>query len=126
MRYLIDQNLSRAVVVRLADAGHDAVHLRDYGMQQADDETILARARDEERVLISADTDFGELLARQGCLRPSVILFRPGQGRHPRELAELLLDNMETVGAAVEAGSVVVFARNRIRVRSLPLPPAHP
>jgi predicted nuclease of predicted toxin-antitoxin system len=62
MRFLIDNNLSPKLADLLADAGHDASHVRDLGLGSANDEVVLDRARLENRILISADTDFGTCL----------------------------------------------------------------
>ena len=58
MRFLIDNALSPSLAEGLRSAGHDAIHIR----QAATDETVLARAARENRILISADADFGTLL----------------------------------------------------------------
>ena len=71
MRFLVDQCLSAELAQVLADAGHDVTHLRDLGMQRAKDPQVLELARAEDRVLLSADTDFGALLARTAATRPS-------------------------------------------------------
>jgi predicted nuclease of predicted toxin-antitoxin system len=66
VKFPIDNNLSPLLADALKAAGHDAVHLRDLGMQAATDRVFLEHARANERILVSADTDFGGLLARSG------------------------------------------------------------
>lgn len=75
MRFLIDNALSPALAEGLRQAGHDAVHVRLYGMERAEDSEIAARAEAEDRVVVTADIDFGTLHAFGGGSRPSVILF---------------------------------------------------
>ena len=121
MRFLIDNNLSPVLADELKTAGHDAVHVRDYGLQAATDQVVLAQARGESRVLISADTDFGTLLAREGADRPSIMLIRRLTGRRAIEQATIILANLDVVSEDLDSGAVVVLTDEWVRVRRLPI-----
>lgn len=121
MRFLVDNALSPRLAFGLNDAGHDAVHVRDRGLQSADDVTLLELAAAEQRVLISEDTDFGTLLALSTFTRPSIVLFRHMLDRSARELQRVLLNNLGSVESELDKGAIVVIEPERIRIRRLPI-----
>lgn len=121
MRFLVDAALSPKVADALRRSGVDATHVRNLGLQAADDETILRQAARENAVLISADTDFGALLAVRQEIKPSVILFRTALPRRPADQAAFLLANLPAIHDLLERGAIVVFEEARIRVRCLPI-----
>ncbi len=122
MKFLIDNNLSPLLAEGLKAAGHDAVHLRDLGMQAESDPVVLQRAQTDERVLVSADTDFGGLLSRSRATGPSILLIRRLTGRRAAEQSAIILANLDQIAEDLTAGAVVVISDDRIRIRRLPMP----
>ena len=120
MRFLVDNAISPVVVEGLNKAGHDARHVRDFNMQSASDMEIFKRAANENRILISAETDFSALLALWHQKKPSLILLRHPRKR-PESQLELLLANLPTIEKSLKQGNIVVLEATRIRVRSLPI-----
>ena len=120
MRFLADENIPRAVVDGLRSEGHDAAWIRRDSLER-DDTQVLDRATAEDRILITADTDFGEIVFRLRRPAPSgVILLR---------LSGLPAVQAETLSEALANrddwhGRFSVVTDDRIRVR--PLPPATP
>lgn len=124
MRFLIDSALSPEVARLLCDAGHDAVHVREYGLHAAEDAVIVERAELEDRVLVSADTDFAALLAVARKAKPSFILFREPDVIRARDYVARILESLPMLTSELEAGCVVVFRHGRVRLRSLPISPS--
>lgn len=121
MRLLVDNALSPVLAELLRIAGHDAVHVREIGLQHADDEEIFERATADDFIIISADTDFGTLLARRSVSKPSLMLFRGEGSRRPEALSALILSNLAQLTDALAAGCIVTFEPARLRVRPLPV-----
>lgn len=87
----------------------------------ASDQEILARADDDERVVLSADSDFGTLLAVGNLSKPSFILLRSADHLAPRQHADLVLAHLPQVDEDLAAGAIVTIAHLRVRLRSLPI-----
>jgi predicted nuclease of predicted toxin-antitoxin system len=122
MRFLVDANLSPRVAATLSSAGFESSHVADVGLLTAADQVILDYAAANGLVIISADTDFGELLAlSRGAVRPSVVLLRSADRLTPGQQAALLGANLPVVADDLKTGALVTIARGRVRVRSLPI-----
>ncbi|WP_425392957.1 DUF5615 family PIN-like protein [Ekhidna sp.] len=120
MKFLIDNALSPRIAEYLSKIGHDALHVRDIKMAKASDEEIFKRAFNEDRIIISADTDFGFLLAHWDQQKPSVILFRKGIEVEPSRQIDLLLSNLENISNLLVEGHMIIFEPEKIRTRKLP------
>jgi predicted nuclease of predicted toxin-antitoxin system len=119
LKLLLDMCMPVGLVASLTGAGHDVVHVRSLD-PRASDEWIIGRARDESRIAVTMDLDFGDIMSHIRESTPSVVLLRL---RHPtpdRVLARLkavLGDHR----AALESGSIIIVEDQRSRVRRLPI-----
>jgi len=76
VRFLVDINLSPRLADQLGALGHDVVHAWSLGLGSAPHAVLLERARSENRVLVSADSDCGTILAATRATTPSVLYLR--------------------------------------------------
>lgn len=118
MRFLADENFPLPSIRLLSTAGHDviAVALESPGVP---DETVLDRAFQEGRVLLTFDRDYGGLLYRQGSEPPEGVVYFRFAPSSPEEPAEYLLALLERFGSSL-LGMLTVAERDRVRQRPLP------
>jgi predicted nuclease of predicted toxin-antitoxin system len=75
MRFIVDESTGYGVARFLQAQGHDVLIVAEV-MPEADDMTILQRAFIEERIVVTNDKDFGELIFRRREPHHGVILLR--------------------------------------------------
>lgn len=120
MRFLADMGVALRVVRHLRAAGHDALHLAEQGLQRLPDRDIFAKARIEDRIVLTFDLDFAEIAAAAGTALPSVLIFRLGNAGAD-SVIERLTTAINSAGAMLLSGAIVAVEDRRIRVRSLPI-----
>ena len=117
MRFLADESCDAAAVRALRAAGHDVTAVADH-LRGAADDRVLGLALRQGRVLVTEDTDFGELVFRRGNRSIGVILLRfPARAR--ADLAGSVVALVDAVGDRL-VGAFAVLEPGRARLRPMP------
>jgi predicted nuclease of predicted toxin-antitoxin system len=80
MRFLVDQDVYKLTVDKLKELGHDVVTVKELGMARASDEDLITVAREQNRILVTRDKDFGEFLFFKDKISAGVIFLRVTPG----------------------------------------------
>nr|VFJ77255.1 MAG: Predicted nuclease, contains PIN domain, potential toxin-antitoxin system component [Candidatus Kentron sp. FW] len=116
MRFAADECCDTTLVVGLREDGHD-IWFAMESARGADDETILHYAVTHERILLTEDKDFGELVVQLRLPAHGVVLVR----MNPADSASKLIRLREVFRhqATRLAGSFVVVDESKVRIRPL-------
>lgn len=120
MRFVLDMGLARRTAEFLREQGHDAIHLREQGLQRLSDERIVEKAIAERRVVLTHDLDFGRIVALSRGQLPSVITFRLTDMR-AAEVNRRLEDVLSRFTTMLEEGALISVTDDAVRVRRLPV-----
>ena len=115
MKFLLDVcAASRTLHKALTDFGHDVLSASD-AYAHASDETLLALAYEQDRVIITKDKDFGELVFVHRLPHPCIVRLA---GLSAVEQAEAMRSLIERHGDAMREGAIIVVTASRLRIRS--------
>ena len=119
MKFLADESCDFGVVRALRDNGHDVLAVCEFAKRLEDADVIDLSVR-EDRILITEDKDFGQLVFAHGHGTCGIILVRfaaTARRRLPSDLVRLVEQQKQAL-----RNSFVVLEPGRFRVTRLPAP----
>jgi predicted nuclease of predicted toxin-antitoxin system len=116
LRFLVDECCHSAFVVGLRGAGYDVRYAAETD-RRATDHDLTALAIAEDRLIITADYDFGELAVRRRQPIPGVVLLAPNEVAKTDQV-ERLVSIVASSGDALK-GVLTIVDRRRVRIRPL-------
>jgi predicted nuclease of predicted toxin-antitoxin system len=119
MRFLIDMNLAPGTAAWLRSEGHDAVHVMEAGFGALPDEEIFARSAAEDRIVVTFDLDFGEIVGLAKTTGATVLLLRLRLARQEL-IRERLRVAIAEAAEALQGRAIVLVEDARIRIRHMP------
>lgn len=119
MNFLLDMGIPARLTEWFVNLGHQARHVRNVNKLASDSDIIrMALAFDE--VILTADKDFGQVIAESNLAKPSVILFRLTPA--PMEVVVRRLQPiLETYETVLRQGCLITIALGKPRVKLLPI-----
>ncbi len=120
MKILADMHISPITVHFLRNLGHDVVRVNEILPPNASDKTIIETAINSDRVILTQDLDFSEIIALSGNIQPSLISLRLSSSRI--EFVNTILERiLPRIESDVRKGAIISVEDNRIRIRKLPV-----
>ncbi len=122
MNLLADENIERAIILKLREAGYAVTAIAEATPGIADI-AVIEQASQTQMILITGDKDFGDLLFTRRFASPGgVILLRLPASMTSEQKAELVL-NVFQAYASRFTGAFTVISTQGVRVVPLPLSP---
>jgi predicted nuclease of predicted toxin-antitoxin system len=118
MQLIADENFPLVSVRLLRQSGYDITSVTEDSPGIEDPE-VLARAVSEQRIILTFDRDYGELIYRFRLPAPKGVIYLRFRPHSPEEPASLLLNLLQTEELQFE-GRFTIIERDKIRQRPLP------
>jgi len=116
MKFLADENLEKPIVDWLREKGYDVLYIAEK-VPSIKDEKIIKLARKENRILITNDKDFGELVFHYGQITSGIILIRSRDKSSEKKL-ELIKQVLKEIKNKI-SGNFIVVNENGIRIKQI-------
>jgi predicted nuclease of predicted toxin-antitoxin system len=120
VKFLIDQSLPLRSAAALRKKGFDALHASEAGLSREADNEILKWCRDQDRIVVTPDSDFPTLLVLARASRPSVIRIF-AQKLSAADVADAIVKVASTHESLLQKGALITVRRHLTSLRELPI-----
>ncbi len=120
MKLKLDENLSRHLKQILCNLRHDVTTAAEEGLLSKTDAAVAAAAKNDGRILLTLDVEFGDVRKYPPGTHPGIVLFRP-RSFGPATVNRFVADFVRDTDLRLLSGCVVIADTDRIRVRRPPL-----
>jgi predicted nuclease of predicted toxin-antitoxin system len=121
MQFLANEDVPLASIRRLRAAGYDVASIIEDS-PGVKDESVLSRAQAEQRIILTFDRDYGELIYRRRLPAPAGVAYFRFAPSTPEELADRFIELLRASDITLE-GEFTVIGRGWVRQRPLPHEP---
>src|SRR3990170_2495546 len=117
LKFLLDADMPRSSAELIRSIGYEVEDVRDIGMRAAKDREIIEYALKNNRIIITRDTDFGEVLRYPE--HPGAIILRLPYAPTSKDINERLEEFFKAVRTEELTGAIIIVELSRYRKRPL-------
>ena len=118
--FLANMNISPITVEALRNHGWDIIRVSEVMDEKSKDMDVLVYAQKQNKVVITQDLDFSQILALRGYAKPSLINLRFENAR-PDFVTARIIDVVSSMEKELEEGVVVTVDETSARYKNLPI-----
>ena len=114
-RFLANENFPAPSKGYLRFHGFDILSIQE-SFRSIQDKTVIELARTENRIILTFDKDYGEMIYRYGLEDPPSVVFFRSKGKEPREAGKILRSLLENEQILLN-GAFTIVSKDSIRQR---------
>jgi len=116
VKFKLDENIGRRGLELMRSAGHDVMTVREQNLQGSSDDALFVVCKDEMRVLVTLDHDFGQVLRFPPATGPGVVIIEIGPTGSNDALLGRLRDLLTMLDTQEVSGRLWIVEPGRVRI----------
>lgn len=114
LKLLTDENIAKSLVKALREKGYDVKDIKEENLFGISDREVIKKAKEDDRIILTHDTDFGNLLNYPLQSHQGVVLIRY-RNQSPHYVIARLIPLLDTIKNKVK-GSLIIVTEDLVKI----------